>query len=1432
MSKFSVKKPLTIFCAAVAILILGVIAYTRMTPDLLPSMDFPYVIIMTTDPGASPETVEETITKPMEQSMATLEHIKNIVSNSSANYSLVMLEFEDDVNLDTIGVDIQQKISILQAGWEDTVGTPYVLKINPSMIPVQVSAVAMKDMDVNELSDFVEDVLMPKLEGVSGVARVTASGIVQQELHVVISQDKIDVLNEQLADAINKKLDAAEAELNNAKNQLTNAISGAMGALEIPELDEFLPDDATMDQLGDMIDEQVAKLEASKDQLNNAIIQLRAIQSVINDPMGALSQQFTELAQRQALEKELKQIEQQLNSGNLTEEKEQELLHRQTVARLQLAALGANSSLSKQDAENILTILEEPSLEQAALEQQIAAVEKQLEANPEDQKLQAELQVLRLAVAALESDTVTVTPSQASAILNILGTNSTLDQSAADKAQRAQLEQELKEIDSKLNAGNLSDGEYQELLTQRMLLQIQLSILNIDGLTLNAREIQEILDEQEKQIRDTLQKTVNEVDASIDGMVTKLAELQTQIDSLAKLAENVKNKNFGLDEIRSKYDEIAGQVSDLASSSGDLIQGIMSLSVAMMQIENGLSTLNASRDSALEQADLDNILSLQTVSQILAAQNFSMPAGYVEQDGISYMVSVGDEFTTEEQLGDLLLFDFGLDGVDPIYLRDVADIFLTDNSDSIYAKLNGSNGIMLSFEKQSNYATAAVSESIVERCDALESEYEGLEFYPLMDQGDYIDLVVSSILESLGFGALFAILILFLFLRDIRPTFITLCSIPLSLVFAIVLMYFSGVTLNIISLSGLSIAVGMLVDNSVVVIENIYRLRSNGANAIQAAVSGARQVSGAITASTLTTICVFLPIVFVDGITRELFTDLALTMSYALLASLIIALTLVPAMASGMLKKDGKPKKDIMAKVYDKYCYAGSWALDHKAIVFLLAIALLIGSAGLSLYRGFTFMPEVDANTVSGTITFDEETDMAEAMEIADQVLERVDTIEGIETVGAMMGSTSLMSSGGTSVTLYVTLPEGVSGSGVAEQITQLCADLPCEVSCSSSMMDMSMLTGSGVSIDLYGNDMTDLQEAARTVAGVLETVEGTQEVSDGLEDAATALHVTIDRNKAMAKGYTVAQVYMQLATSMTTSATATSFYLDGAGIDVIVETPEADRVTVSNLADQEFTQTDAEGNTTTFKLSDIADVEETVSLNTIQRNNQRRYLTVSAGVADGYNVTKVTSAVQKALADVELPDGVTMEFSGENETIMEAMQQLVLMLLLGMLLVYFVMVAQFQSLKSPFIVMFTIPLAFTGGFLALLLTGMEVSIIAMIGFVMLTGIIVNNGIVLVDYINQLRLEGMDRREAILEAGVTRIRPILMTSLTTILGLAVMAMGRDAGTALMQPMAVVCIGGLLYATLMTLFVVPCIYDVMNKKDLRKVDEADLVILTD
>lgn len=400
---------------------------------------------------------------------------------------------------------------------------------------------------------------------------------------------------------------------------------------------------------------------------------------------------------------------------------------------------------------------------------------------------------------------------------------------------------------------------------------------------------------------------------------------------------------------------------------------------------------------------------------------------------------------------------------------------------------------------------------------------------------------------------------------------------------------------------------------------------------------------------------------------------------------------------------------------------------------------------------------------------------------------------------------------------------------------------------------------------------MEDLQSSAKALAATLKTVEGTGEVSDGLEEATTALHISVDRNAAMKKGVTVAQVYMAVASALTNTSTASDLTLDGLEMEVSVQSPEESRMTREKLMDLEITPssgtnldsmsnisgmsgstssmggmsalaggstssggsalTDAAGQeVSSFRLGDVAAIEETVSLGSIQREQQRRCVTVTAEVAEGYNVTKVTAAAQTAVAGVDLPQGITARFSGENEAIMDAMGQLLLMLGLGVLLVYLVMVAQFQSLRSPLIVMFTIPLAFTGGFLALLISGIELSVVSLIGFVMLVGVIVNNGIVLVDYINQLRLSGMERREAIVEAGVTRLRPILMTSLTTILGLVVMAFGGDAGTALMQPVALVCIGGLLYATLMTLLVVPCMYDILSRRELRKVEETDLQTL--
>lgn len=1345
MSKFSVKKPLTVFVAVIAILVLGVVSYTKMTPDLLPNMDFPYIMIMTTYPGASPEKVEAELTKPLEQSMSTLDHIKEVTSSSNENYSLLLLQFEESVNLDTVSVDIQQNISTLEAGWDDKVGAPYILKINPSVLPVEVAGVSMDGMSTAELTQFLDDTLMNKLEGIPGVAQINASGMVNQQLHVILDQDKIDARNRQIAKAINRQLDDAagdleekkseledaQAEMERAQEQLSSGREALAGQTAAGEAELNYQQGQLLSTQADLKD-QLSQLQASKTQLQTTLQILQALRSGIDE-----------------LEKQAADLETNMEN----------LLHLKETAE-NLQALRADFEQQIEQIKNDSGLTQEQI--DAAIDQITnSAAYKQMEAAWA--QLQAELAIYGLDVASIQA--------------RIDASRQALD---AIQAQIAELERSLAE-----------QGLDRESIDAKIA-EIENGIVQIDQGTA------------------ALEDALAQLDAGMLSLKDAAALLSQQ-------------KTAGLLELSNAATELA--VNGAAVSN------------ALTQVEAGLETVESNRETALAQADLSEILTMDMISSILTAQNFSMPAGYVEQDSVSYMVSVGDEITDQETLENLLLFDPGLDGVAPVYLRDVAAVMVTDNSDETYAKLNGQDGIVLRFEKQSTYATADTTNNISSRFASLEKEYPGLHFVSLMNQGDYIYLIVESILNSLLLGAVFAVIILFLFLKDLRPTFITLCAIPISLVFAVVLMYFSGVTINMISLSGLAVAVGMLVDNSVVVIENIYRLRAKGANAIQAAVSGARQVASAVVSSTLTTMCVFLPIVFVEGIVRQLFTDLALTLCYALLASLIVALTLVPAMASGMLRREQAPRKErIMGRLYGGYERAVRWSLKHKPVVLITTLVLLIVSGVLTVSKGFIFMPDMDTSKVTVSVTMPEDADMAEASALADEVLNRIDTLDGIDTVGAMMSSGSLLGgmsggSGANDVTIYVTLSdEDASGTAVGRQIVSLCADLPCEVTASSAMMDMSMLTGSGISLEIYAEDMDTLQTAAQRAAKVLRNVEGTTDISDGLEESAPALHISIDRNKAMEQGMTVAQIYMELAGQLNNNTTAATLNLDGVSTEIIVEKPEDARLDVDGLKDYTFTVTKRDGTTSTFKLGSVAEIQETTSLNSIRRLNQRRYITVTAAVEDGYNVTKVTSQADREMKKADLGDGVTYAFAGENEMIMESIQQLVLMLLLGILLVYLVMVAQFQSLKSPFIVMFTIPLAFTGGLLALLLCGMELSIISLVGFIMLTGIIVNNGIVLVDYVNQLRLGGMDRTEAIVEAGKTRMRPILMTSLTTILGLIDMALGRTAGTSLMQPVAVVCIGGLLYATLMTLFVVPCIYDIMNKKALRSVREEDLELL--
>ena len=1287
MPGFSVKKPLTVYVVVLAILVLGVVAYLKMTPDLMPNMDYPYVILVTSDPGASPESVEKEITKPLEKSMATLDQLKSITSSSQNSVSMVVLEFEDDANMDSLGIDIQQKISSLQGDWDDTVSTPYMLKLNPSMIPVMVGAISSSEMDVGELSDFVEEELADKLTGITGVASVEITGTMDRQMNVVLDAEKLAALTETIRQKAGDALNKVSGQLSSAKQQVLDAQKA---------LDDGIAQAA--DGIGDGI----------TDALDQAVDALRD-------------------------------------------------------------AMNASPELSP---------------EEQALRQAIADAEAEMTAN--NDRIAANNKILTSEEATEEEKAAA------------LAENETLTQ--ANLALAQDIARDMKTLS--------------QLVEERTRQQLR------DGLD----EMERVIGEMEDYINDP-------------------------------------NRNDGLQE------QISSGVESVMDGVLLMTEGNVQLKLALQQIEEGEQQLAATRKQVLEQLDLNGMLSVTMIQQLLTAQDFSMPAGYIDdQDGVSYMVSVGNEISTSDELADMVLFDLGIDGLEPIRLSDVATVFYTDNSDEIYAKLNGENGIIVSFNKQSNYATAEVSDNITARMETLTAQYEGLSFKPLMDQGDYIHLIVETILSSLLWGALFSVVVLFLFLRDWRPTLITLISIPTSVIFAVVLMYFTGVTINMISLSGLAVSVGMLVDNSVVVIENIYRLRARGATVVQAAVSGAQQVLGAITASTLTTVCVFAPIVFVEGLTRELFTDLALTMTYSLLASLLVALTLVPAMASGMLRRPLVQKPGLLDKLYPSYRKAIRWSLDHKAAVLAGSLALLLLTGILTVSRGFSFMPEMDMNSINVTVAMPEDCTREEAVAYTDEVARRCMTVEGVDAVGAMIETQTaltMMSSGGAGAydaTIYITLPDDHSGNSIGKEIEALCADMDCTVTAVNVMSSMmSYVTGNGVSLKIYCEDMETLQSTAKAVAARIEQVQGAVDVSDGLEEAASALHVSIDRTKAMEHGMTVAQIYMQIAAALNTSTSGTDMVLDNESMQLVIRQDDESKLTYETLLDLEIdpdssvtaamsggtssassssslaalSGSEAETDTdTAFRLRDVATVEKTVSLNTINRDQQRRCVTVTAGIADGSNVTLVSSDVTAAVNAMELPEGVTVSFDGENEAIMEAMGQVLLMLLLGILLVYFVMVAQFQSLREPFIVMFTIPLAFTGGFLALLLSGTELSVISLIGFVMLVGIIVNNGIVLVDYINQQRIAGMERREAIVDAGVTRLRPILMTSLTTILGLIVTATAKNAGTSLIQPVALVCIGGLLYATLMTLFVVPCMYEIVSKKTIRHIDEEELVILKD
>ncbi|QSX05506.1 efflux RND transporter permease subunit [Sedimentibacter sp. zth1] len=1050
LSKFSVKKPYTVVVAIVLVLILGVVSYTKMSIDLIPSVNLPYAVVTTTYLGATPEKVEQVVTSPLEQVMASVNNIKNINSISAENMSIIILEFNEDTNMDSATIELRENLDMVSSFFPDEIGNPAIMKINPDMMPIMVMSASIEGMSDEESATYIEDKLVPLIKSVEGVASVSTTGLVENMIDVTLSKEKIANVNADISEFYAKK------------------------AMEM------------------MVGNQIIDIEQSQEQ------------------------------------------------------------------------------------------------------------------------------------------------------------------------------------------------------------------------------------------------------------------------------------------------------SQMPSNQ----QGMQKMEITK-----------------------------ELVSNILKGQNFAMPSNSIaSEDGTTQLLRVGDKLQSIKELENLVIMSIPEYG--SIKLSDVANLNTYDNLDSMYSKINGNYAIMLAMQKQPHYSTADVANNIQKKADEIIIDHPNIRFDVLMNQGQYVNVMIERIISNLLLGSLFAVIILYLFLRKIRPTLIVGASIIISVIGAFVLMYFSGITLNMISMGGLALGVGMLVDNSIVVIENIYRMRSEGKSAKDAAIEGAREVSGAITASTLTTVIVFLPIVFTQGITRQLFTDMALTIGFSLLASLVVALTLVPAASSVMLKSNIESKKTIIDKLVNVYTKALNKSLKYNWVSLILAVALLIVSITLAFSSNVSLFPSMDSGNITVSVNMPDTFSKQDRFEALDKLNDTLLSIDDIQTVGIMdttnstENSNAFMNMVGSGTTIYVLLDEDreASTENIVETIRNNTKDFNFEVTVSNSNMDMSMLTSGQIVINAYGRELDELREIAKNIGMEISSIKGVTEVDNGLGKVGQDMRVVVDKDKAIEKGLTVAQVYVAISDAIKSDSVTTTLTAEDFDYSVYVKDDRDINITSEKI--QDITIQSPMGDS--VKIGDISDIENSEGFSAIRRKGQERYVSITASLEEGYNIKEINSLIEEKLDKLDLPKGCRFEISGEMESIKDAFNDLFLMLALAIVFIYLVMVAQFQSLLSPFIVMFTIPLAFTGGFLALYICNMPVSIISLIGLIVLVGIVVNNGIVFVDYTNQQMNKGYNKKEALLIAAKNRLRPILMTALTTIIALIAMAFDRSSGAEILRPMAITTIGGMIYSTILTLFIIPAMYYIFKR----------------
>lgn len=1545
----------------IIIVVLGVISVLNTDVDFLPDMDLPYVVVATVYAGQPAEIVEKEVTAVLEQALGSMSSVRSVSSMSYDNVSVISLQLDSGSDVDVAAEEIQGRIDGAALPNSAYLQESMVIKANPNMLPSMSVSVSRKGESVPDSSEYFA-ALADRIRAVDGVQDVSVQGLIDNYILLSLNDEKTaDVLHAQVKD----KLFAQEGQANlNAVQRFMSSLESNLSAA-LKELEDLsLADAASLATI-------MQNLAAFYDELNDflATDTIKAM-TTREEVVKAAASKIDELLTRNdysAAKIIIKSL--------YPETSDYAAVH---INRLLLSSSTTGSDYGAQVANAAAAAGEAVELIASAMLYISPDVFESVFGHISEQSGAASVQAIESNVAGF--------------LLNSFGKDNAGNELWTGEHPYATVAQYVRAHTAEFAAalieytGGLGKSEAmgettvddivagaKKALENVSVSSIEKAICSALGYDDFAQLFAQLKGNETAEIYKKLTQTLSSViDSDLIGTLLQAQDISLPAGSYTEngitYIVNVDGSINSLEDLIFMPATGINLLSLLTSSWGEA-DGILSFIASLLPsgedgsaleepiVQEFLSALlNGSPVNFDKWDELEQALGIDTTLLEQWAAN-----AYIDKDGSLVKLFKDAGWLTRNESGANVIDKESLSAFSAEFekltislsLNDIADITVIDTSALVFSKLDGAHSITISVTKQAGYSGATLSDDLNALLESLtgEEEFSDLQYAVLYDDGHYTNELIDTVIENLLWGALLAVVILFIFLKDLRPTLLTALSMVISVVATFVIMYFAGISLNLMSMAGLAMGIGMLVDNSVVVIENIYRLRARGAPVKEAVVTGTSQMSGAILASTITSLIVWLPILFTQGLTKTVVKDMALTLCLSLAVSLVVAVTFVPSLAQYTVK-NYRPREDkAMSAVKKAYSRSLSFTLRHKWITLVVVGVMLALAVTSFFFMDSRFFPETDTGSLTVNVSIDavavnsakdekgEKLSYEEVREeVCDKLFDYLSAMPESEHVNMTISSNVNIAGynieaegldvGADTILAMVKLKEGKreSAKQLCDKLTrELSSSLPyaqfVKAECSTGTVIDTAVASDNLTVNVYGDDLDALKEAVGTLSSSIARLDGVSYTSDNIGGSGISYTLQIDRDEAMKYGLTVGEIYLQLSKLLTdvTLTPATSLTVtEGEGAyDVFIydyfyslltwhkgfkgeenvniyyrdkylksgETYSIEReyylidkqtgditklladkkengallydkngylslndgAYKADVSEEYFSDDSARGDildaeisytlnshiggveSGTVKLRELltsASFDENGNLKTeegmvsIDRKDGRRYSAVTVCLESGASANRVGEQIQ-ALIDAynsSHPDSaLEIQFVKQTAEVEEIYNTLYIVLGVAIVLVYLVMAAQFGSLKTPFIIMFTIPLAFTGSLLLLFVTGVGISVVAVLGLIMLMGVVVNNGIIFVELTDKLVKEGVEKRTALITAGATRLRPILITALTTIVGLIITACDGSATGRMLQPMAITSIGGLLYATIVTLFFIPVIYDLFKRK---------------